>query len=195
MSGQSRECHIYRWMKGFNSSGCRQDIECLHKGTVKKVPPLTNVSSKCLLKGKIWNQASGTLRGTTLAPLLSPTSTPGTQTNRETTKRWSCSSIYPYVDVLLSFTHPEQQELSLFTAVTSVEWAQIIGMVLTPAPSHAWREVGAYCGTSLPVCPLHVSLNLQAFNSADKQCQDDQILSEILGIDHRHLSSQAVTLR
>jgi len=29
----------------------------------------------------------------------------------------------------------------------------------------------------------------------DKQCQDEQILSESLGVDHRHLSSQAVTLR
>lgn len=29
----------------------------------------------------------------------------------------------------------------------------------------------------------------------DRQCQDDQILSELLGVDHRHLSSQAVTLR
>lgn len=29
----------------------------------------------------------------------------------------------------------------------------------------------------------------------DKQRQDDQILSELLGVDHRHLSSQAVTLR
>lgn len=61
MSGQNRECHIYCWMKGFNWSGWRQDIECLHKGTATKVPPLIHVSGKCLLKGKTQNWASGTL--------------------------------------------------------------------------------------------------------------------------------------
>lgn len=95
MWGQSMECHIYCWMRGFNWSGCRQDIECLHKGTAKKVPLLTHMSSKSLLKGKIQNWASGTLnRDHPVTP--SPSHLyPMTQTNRDTVKRWSCSSLYP----------------------------------------------------------------------------------------------------
>lgn len=53
------------------------------KALQKKAPPLTHVTSKCLLKGKIQNWASSTLRGTTLASLLPPTSTPVTKTDRK----------------------------------------------------------------------------------------------------------------
>lgn len=89
MKCQSRKCHIYCWIKGFNSSGCWQDSQCLHKDTAKRVPPLTHMTSKCLLKGKIQNWASSTLRGTILASLLPPTSTPVAETD------WKCGAAPP----------------------------------------------------------------------------------------------------
>lgn len=98
--------------------------------------------------------------------------------------------------MLLSFTQTEQQELSPFTAVASVKPAQTTGMGLTSTPSHARRE-----GKSL-LCHKLASVSTSSLieppglqQCTDKQCQDDQILSELLGVDHRHFASQALTLR
>lgn len=114
----------------------------------------------------------------------------------ERLRRWNCSSVYPKADVLLSFTQTDQQELSPFTAVTSVKPAQTIGMGLRSTPSHAWREgkswVWHQLSTKSTPCLIEPA-GLQ--QCTDKQRQDDQITSEQLGLDHRHFASQALTLR
>lgn len=82
MSGQSRECHTYCWIKGFTWLGGRQDTECLREGTVKKSMWAVNVSWSAEYRTEPWEP----WKGTSWAPPLPPTSTPATQNNREIEK-------------------------------------------------------------------------------------------------------------
>lgn len=153
------------------------------------------MSSKCLLKCKIQNWGLGTLKRDHLSTLSS--STPAIKTNRETEQvELLCSSIYPQAYRCAPFMHTEQQELSPFTAVTSVKPAQIIGMGLRPTPFHTWREGKSLVWHKLSSVSTPCLIEPAGLQQCtDKQCQDDQILSVLLGVYHRNFASQALTLR
>lgn len=141
------------------------------------------------MSSKMQNWALGTLKSTPSSSHLHPC-------NIERLRRWNYSFIYPQADMLLSFTQTEQQELSPFTAVTSVKPEQTIGMGLRSTSSHSGREGESLVRHSLSSVStpcLTEPAGLQ--QCTDKQCQDDQILSELLGVDHRNFASQALTLR
>lgn len=61
------------------------------KALWKKVTPLPHMSSKA----KYGTEPQERWTRINLPSPFPPTSTPATQTNKETVKRWSCSSIYP----------------------------------------------------------------------------------------------------
>lgn len=123
-------------------------------------------------------------------PFLLPPPPPATQSNRETGKVELLVHLSPSTCVPFTCTNRP------FTAVTSVKPAQTVGVGLRSPLSQEWgagKSLVWHKLSSMSIPCLFEPAGLQ--QCTDKQCQDYQILSELLGVDHRNFASQALTHR
>lgn len=133
-------------------------------------------------------------KGTTRAPLLPPTSTPATQNKRD----WEGGTAPPSTPKqMCSFhSHKQSSRNCHLLLLPPVKPTQTTGIGLTSTPSHAWREGKSLLWHKLASVSTPCVIEPPGHqHCTDKQCQDDQILSELLGVNHRHFASQALTLR